>query len=88
MRNEIFIDGVPFISARHAAREAGLSRDYLSKLARAGKITGHRLGNIWFLDRQAVKSFVDDKERSRAERRAQLSRMRVDEYRASAHKST
>jgi hypothetical protein len=39
MSNEIFLDGAAYISARDAARETGLSRDYLSKLAKAGKTT-------------------------------------------------
>jgi excisionase family DNA binding protein len=79
---KIFINRRLHVTSTEAAREAGLSRDYLSKLAKAGKIPGHRLGNIWLLDCEAVQSFTDAMKLSRAQHRAELSRMRVEEYRA------
>jgi excisionase family DNA binding protein len=86
MSGQIFIDSLRHVTAAEAARESGLTRDYLSKLAKARKIPGHRLGNIWLLDHKAVRSFVQKMKVSRAQRRAELSRMRVKEYRALAHK--
>jgi excisionase family DNA binding protein len=79
-----FINGRSHVTSADAARDVGLSRDYLSKLAKAGKIPSHRLGSIWLLDCQAVQSFIDEKKRLRTQRRAELSRMRVKEYRALA----
>jgi excisionase family DNA binding protein len=81
MSGQLFINGQRHVTAAEAARESGLTRDYLSKLAKAGKIPGCRLGNIWLLDCQAVRSFMNENKRSRAQRRAKLSQMRVSEYR-------
>jgi excisionase family DNA binding protein len=82
MSGQIFINGRRHVTAAEAARDSGFTRDYLSKLARAEKIPGHRLGNIWLLDFQAVRSFMDEKKRLRTQRRVELSRMRVAEYRS------
>lgn len=52
------INGRSHISADQAAREAGLSRDYICRLARRGALVGRVLAGAWYLEQESVRSFV------------------------------
>jgi hypothetical protein len=54
MSDEIFFDGKVYIPARDAARELGLSGDYIARLAKGGRIPARLLGHDWFVDREAL----------------------------------
>ena len=80
-RNEISIDGVRYVSASQAAADFGFVRDYVTRLARTGKIRGRQLGRNWYVDRDALKRFSASQEHLREVRRYQLRRERIAEYR-------
>jgi hypothetical protein len=78
---EIYFDGVRFISAARAAKEFGVVRDYISRLARQGKLRGRQFGARWYLDETAFKNYLVLREYEHAARRWQLAADRQREYR-------
>ena len=67
MSEEIQFDGKPYISAQDAAREIGLSGDYVARLARTGRLPAHRVaGGTWFVDHEAVNGYRTKDFRSRS----------------------
>jgi hypothetical protein len=58
MSAELFIHGKVHILARDAALKTGLSRDYLARIAREGRVPAQRLSVGWVLDRDALHAFV------------------------------
>ncbi|MDP3645825.1 MAG: hypothetical protein Q8R25_01945, partial [bacterium] len=80
MSDEIFFDGVRFISANVAASESNLTRDYIARLCKENKIAGRRIGKNWYVNRESLTSFLIDQEHARGKRRRNLTRERVKEY--------
>jgi hypothetical protein len=54
--NEFVLNGARYLSAREIARKHGYVRDYVARLCREGKVSGHRLGRNWYVH---VESFAD-----------------------------
>jgi hypothetical protein len=54
--NEFVLNGARYVSAREIARTHGYDRDYIARLCRQGKVSGHRLGRHWYVH---VESFAD-----------------------------
>src|ERR1700722_13658688 len=77
---EIYFDGVRFISAARTAKEFGVVRDYISRLARQGKLRGRQFGARWYLDETAFKDYLVLREYEQAARREKLSADRRREY--------
>lgn len=50
----ISFDGRDYVSAQRAAKITGYSNDYVSQLARTGKIVSRQIGNRWYVDREAL----------------------------------
>ena len=46
MSDNIFFDGVKYISANDAATSSGFTRDYIGKLCRTGKVKERESGKI------------------------------------------
>ncbi len=86
MSNEIFFDGLKYISAGDASETTGLSRDYIARLCRDGKLRGRRVGKNWYVDEESLRRFGIEQEHQKAVRRVQLSEERVREYRGAADK--
>jgi hypothetical protein len=61
MSGELVIHGRAHILARDAAIETGLSRDYLSRLARDGRVPADRLSIGWLFDLEALRAFVAER---------------------------
>jgi hypothetical protein len=58
MSEEIQFDGKPYISAQDAAREIGLSGDYVARLARTGRLPARRVaGGAWFVEHEAANRY-------------------------------
>ena len=72
--------GENFIPAKEVAAEFGYTPDYVSKLAREGKIDGEKVGRIWFVEKSSFQSFLDHIEKEKELRRQQLSLERHKEY--------
>ena len=84
MLDEIQIDGIPFVAARRAAADVGISPDYLTRWCREGLVTARRISSgIWFVNVQSLKQHLADREERKAEWRAQLAQ-RLREERALA----
>ena len=84
MTDEIFFDGIRYISAGDAASSAGFTRDYVARLSKQGKVIGRRIGKQWYVSEDSLKEFVADQAESRARRAQELVESRKMEYQANA----
>ncbi|HVX90801.1 MAG TPA: helix-turn-helix domain-containing protein, partial [Candidatus Paceibacterota bacterium] len=71
------------ISTKSASSLSGYSADYLSRLVRAGKIVGVKVGRAWYVDTISLASFIEAQDKKKADRFRQLSQERIQEYSAS-----
>jgi hypothetical protein len=58
MFDEIYIGGARYLPAWEIARTHGYVRDYVARLCREGKVAGHQLGRLWYVDTDSFASFV------------------------------
>jgi Fic family protein len=54
-----------FISLRQLSKGTKFSAKYLNLLARTGKLEAHKEGRIWFSSREALKRYLEGRERKR-----------------------
>lgn len=78
----IEINGVDFVSVKDAAKLVSYSRDYLSKLAREGKVNATQVGRQWFVEIDSVKKFIENKDLEQEVYRRRLSEERKQEIEA------
>jgi hypothetical protein len=65
---EVFtIAGKPYVRAVAAAGEAGLTANYLARLAKNGRLPGRRIGRTWFLEHGAFADFLESRPHSSSE---------------------
>src|SRR3989344_2531444 len=84
MSDEIFFDGVRYVSAADAAETSDFTRDYVARLCREGSVKGRRIGKNWYVDETSLKTFVISQEYSRVRRGQKLVEERLHEYHDSA----
>src|SRR3989338_6740425 len=82
MNDEIFFDGVRYVSAGQAASFLGITRDYVARLCKEAKLAGRRVGREWYVSNDSLRSFLVDQEYTKARRREDLAETRRHEYRA------
>src|SRR3989344_280670 len=82
MTDEIFFDGVRYISASEAAELVGFSRDYVARLCKDGKLLAKRIGKQWYASHESLQQFAVAQEYERAKRRDELARSRREEYKS------
>ena len=70
------------IPTKEAAELSGYTSDYIARLARSGKISGHRIGHTWFVDTESLTQFLDQQEDRKIDYARALARAREVEYRA------
>src|SRR3989338_7986593 len=58
MNDEILFDGVRYVSAADASREAGFTQDHIARLGREGKIVGRQMGKNWFVNVPSLQAFI------------------------------
>lgn len=80
MSDEIFFDGLRYISAAEAASRADFTRDYIARLCRMGKIGARRIGKNWYVHDVSLGQFLAEQEALKLQRRQRLSEERVEEY--------
>src|SRR3989344_325545 len=80
MSDEIYFDGVRFLSTVDAAARTGFSRDYIYRLCKEGQLAGRRIGKSWYVDNRSLDNFVLEQHTVRSRRREDLSKTRADEY--------
>lgn len=73
---KIEIDGKKLTSIREACTEVSYSRDYVTRLAREGKIVASLIGRQWFVDTESLKNYAAQSEIESKLRKAQLSEER------------
>lgn len=76
MSAEFEIDKKKMSPIREASREVSYSRDYVTRLAREGKITASLSGRQWFVDLESLKNFANQTQIA-----AQLRKVRLSEER-------
>lgn len=76
---EIEIDGKKLTSIREACSEVSYSRDYVTRLAREGKIVASLIGRQWFVDVPSLHNYVAQSKLEAELRKAQLSEERKQE---------
>src|SRR5713226_135441 len=83
-KNEISMDGVRYVSAGEAATDFGFVRDYVTRLARIGKIRGRKIGKNWYVEHPTLQQYVIFSEHERAVRTKELSELRRRERAAAS----
>ncbi len=80
MSDEIFFDGKRYISANEAGASSGLTRDYIARLCRDGKISGRRIGKHWYVGQDSFRDFLVTQEYAKSRRSESLTSERTREY--------
>src|SRR3989344_1524192 len=81
MSQEIYFDGVKYISASDAASIAALTRDYVARLCKERRILGKRIGKQWYVNLDSLQTFILTQKYAHAKRREKLIEARKQEYR-------
>ena len=68
------------LSTKVASEISGYSSDYLSRLARAGKIEGVQVGRTWLVHRASLEAFMRTQDIRKEELSRSLAREREREY--------
>lgn len=68
------------VPASIAARQVGYTCDYITRLARAGKIAAEKVGRQWHVDLQAVLDYARDAQEKSERRKNELRTSRKVEY--------
>lgn len=79
MSQHVTINGKKFEPSASLAREFGYSMDYVSRLAREGKIEATRVGRQWFVEALSLKQFVNEISKQKQINREQLREQRKQE---------
>ena len=58
-----FRKGMEYISLAEAAKGTPYSQDYISLLARKGKVDAVKLGRNWMTTKKAVQDYIKNKEK-------------------------
>lgn len=69
-----------FMSTADAAALYRRSRDYVSRLARTGEVTARRTGKLWEVELTSLAAFIEEQERAKKQRAADLVEQRKREY--------
>ena len=83
MTDEIFFNGIRYLSSTQAAQNSGLNPDYVAQLCRGNKIYGRRIGRNWYVSDESLSSFLVSQSYQKSLRREELARERVNEYHSS-----
>lgn len=60
---DVFKKGPEYVSLAEASKETPYSQEYLSLLARKGRIEAIKLGRNWFIKKEAVKSYIKSRKK-------------------------
>lgn len=79
MSSSLDINGKKMLSIKPASEQAGYSRDYVTKLAREGKIVASQIGRNWFVDVESLQQYAGIMATEQKFRQQQLSEERKRE---------
>jgi hypothetical protein len=77
--HKVVIDDVTLVRSRDAARECGVSFDYVSRLAPAGLVAGQLHNGLWFVDCASLKEFLAEQDRQKQIWRARQAELRRED---------
>lgn len=80
MSEQIETNNNNFLPATVAARRAGYTPDYITRLAREGKIRAEKIGRQWYVNVDDVSNFASSAEEGRMLRGKELSVVRKIEH--------
>jgi hypothetical protein len=63
--NEFVLNGARYCSAREIADTHGYERDYVARLCRQGKVSGHQLGRNWYVHVESFAGLIQRSENPR-----------------------
>jgi excisionase family DNA binding protein len=84
MASHLEVHGTTYLSTREAAQQAGLSHDYIARLARESRIVATQSGRRWFVDPVSLNRFIEANEIEKRARAAVLRTERQAEQAAHA----
>ena len=87
MSDEIIIDGITYVSTSDASIHSGLSRDYIARLCREGKVRGRRIGKNWYVEKDSFQVFIVEQGYHRGRRAELLAHDRAREYKYHTNRS-
>lgn len=76
---ENFTHQQKFTTAKEAAKMVGYTSDYVTRLAREGKVVAYQEGRQWFIDSDSVKLFELETKKEKTRRQEQLREERKRE---------
>src|SRR3989338_4301218 len=62
MTDEITLDDKSYVSSKRASELSGYSQDYIGQLARGGYIDAQRVGGLWYIHLDSLKSYKEKTE--------------------------
>ena len=69
-----------YISSSEASNRFGFTNDYITYLCRRGKVQGHLLGRVWFVNLQSLESYLSEAQKNKEASRKELSERLRNEY--------
>jgi len=84
MDSKIFFDNKKYLSSKEAGKLSGYTHDYISRMARQGKIEGRQFGRAWYVDEDSLSDFVKINTEEISQKREELKEVRQKEYRQGA----
>ena len=88
MSEQLHKNRKPLASASVVSVQAGYTTDYVTKLARDGKITGEKIGRQWYVDPGEVLRYARQAKKAHLARKKELRAERKAEYRAHTKSDT
>ena len=58
MTQPLIIDGLTYIPIRDATAAAGLSTEYLARLARSDRLRARMISRTWYFEMRSVQQFL------------------------------
>jgi hypothetical protein len=80
MQDELFFEGVRYISASQAASLAEITRDHVGRLCKSGKIIGRKVGRSWYIAENSLQAFIVLHRHAKSLRAMTLAKERKSEY--------
>lgn len=79
MSVSVHLNGIIYLSSKEAGRLSGYTSDYVSRLAREGKVAATRVGTQWFVEPKSLDGFLQNAEKAKEERKNILRDERLKE---------
>ncbi|MDB4516912.1 hypothetical protein N9089_04855, partial [Crocinitomicaceae bacterium] len=69
-----------WLPSKEVAKRHNLVPDYVSRLARTGKVDGKKIDGVWYVNRNSFQAFRDNQASEKAKRSASIKEARKNEY--------